>query len=236
MILRGGRLVRLGVAALLVALAIGCSAGRGPTSGPSPPDLQARLVHARQLLDDAASITFTMATDTLPSGVPGLLEASGVGTHDPAFKGQVKVAAAGSSISADVVSVGGNVYAKLGFSPIYLPLAPGDYGAPDPAELLDPERGVSTFLTATKDVAGGGQVRQSDQVFTTITGTLPGKTIQAVIPSADPAADFSVEYRLSTADEVRSAVITGPFYSGSADVTYTLSLDPSNETVEITAP
>lgn len=216
----------------LVVLLTSC--GGGETTDP-PEDLQGRLANAKQSLDEAASIEFSMSTDDLPSGVTGLLDASGVGTHAPAFQGEVKVFAAGASISADLISVDGSVYAKIGFVPTYVPLDPADYGAPDPATLLDPDTGVSTFLTATEAVADGGESREGDEVLSTITGTLPGETVHSLFPSADAAADFDVAYRLSDDDVLRTAVITGPFYPG-ADVTYSLSLDPSDEAVEITAP
>lgn len=228
--LLGGILVS-GSAVLALA---GC--GGAETSDGPPEDLQARLANATQTLNEAASIGFSMSTDDLPSGVTGLLDANGVGTHAPAFKGRIQVSAAGASISADLISVGGDVYAKIGFVPAYFPLDPAEYGAPDPANLLDPDTGVSTFLTATQEVTDGGQAREGDEVLTTISGTLTGDTVQAVIPSAEAGSDFDVEYRLSDDDVLRTAVITGPFYPGSDDVTYSLSLDPSDEAVEITAP
>lgn len=208
----------------------------GAETGDPPEDLQGRLANAKQSMDEAASIAFSMSTDDLPSGVTGLLDANGVGTHAPAFKGKVQVSAAGASISADLISVDGKVYAKIGFVPTYVPLDPADYGAPDPATLLDPDTGVSTFLIATEGVTDGGESREGDEVLATISGTLPGETVQTLFPSADASADFDVAYRLNDDDVLRTAVITGPFYPDADDVTYSISLDPSDEAVEITAP
>lgn len=221
----------VGACALLVL----ASCGGDETADP-PEDLTGRLANAKQSLDEAASIEFSMTTDDLPSGVDGLLSANGVGTHAPAFQGKVQVSAAGASISADLISVGGDVYAKIGFVPAYVPLDPADYGAPDPAALLDPETGVSTFLTVTEGVSGGDQSRDGEEVLTTISGTLPGETVQSLFPSADASADFEVEYRLRDDDVLRTAVIAGPFYPSADDVTYSLSLEPSDEAVEITPP
>lgn len=233
------RFGRLWVAAAGSAIAVtlgGCSGSDESEPDPPPPDLQDRIDSARQVLDDAKSIQFSMSTDELPSGVDGLLEADGVGTHVPAFEGTVRVAAAGGSISADVVSIDGDVRAKIGFSPIFIPLDPSSFGAPDPAQLIDAESGVSSFLTATDDVAEGDEARAGDEVLTTISGTLPGSAVAAVIPSADDSADFDVVYGLTDDDELRTAVLTGPFYPDAAEVTYSLTLDPSAEIVEITAP
>jgi len=229
---RGAGLALLFSGAVLLGVT-GCS---GDETNEPPEDLQGRLDNAKQSLDEAESISFSMSTDDLPPDVIGLLDAKGVGTHDPAFKGDVQVSTAGTSISAELISVGGEVYAKVGFVPTFVPIEPSDYGAPDPAELLDRDTGVSTFLTSTEDLAGGDETRQGEEVLTTISGTLPGERVQALIPSADGGADFDVEYRLSDDDILRTAVVTGPFYPDAEDVTYSLSLDPSDEVVEITPP
>ncbi len=223
-----------GVLAGTAVLALtGCGGGE---TGDPPEDLQGRLDMAKQSLDEAASVAFSMSTESLPSGVSGLLDADGVGTHIPAFEGEGHVVTGGATLPIDLVSVAGEVYAKVGFVPTYFPIDPGSYGAPDPAALLDPDTGVSTFLTSTEAVAGGEPSREGEEVLTTISGTLAGQTVQTLIPSADSAADFAVEYGLTDDDELRSAVVTGPFYPGSDDVTYTLSLDPSDQVVKITAP
>ena len=233
--------MRIATARALSSLVVGGAVGLGLTAcggdeAEPPEDLQGRLDNAKRSMDEAESIRFTMSTDDLPDGVTGLLDAEGVGTHDPAFEGKVQVATLGSSVNADLISVGGDVYAKVAFAPAYIELDPADYGAPDPARLLDAETGVSTFLTSTEDVAGGDQVREGEEVLTAVSGTLPGDAVQSLFPSADAGGDFDVEYHLSDDDELRTAVVTGPFYPDTEDVTYSLSVDPSDEAVEITAP
>ncbi len=57
-----------------------------------------------------------------------------------------------------------------------------------------------------------------------------------LLPSADDAADFTVEFRLTDDDVLRDASITGPFYPDGGDVTYELVVEPSDESVDITAP
>lgn len=221
--------------AAAVVMLTGC--GGGEVDNPNPPeaDLQARLDQAKRSLDDAASVQFSMSTDDLPSGTIGLLDAEGVGTHDPAFEGEANVSRGGASLPLEIIAVGADVYAKLGFVPVFTSVDPAAYGAPNPALLLDPDHGVSTFLTSTEGVAGGDEVRDGEDILTRISGILPGRTVSTLFPAADTAADFAVEYRLADDDELRAAVLSGPFYP-EADVTYTLSLDPSDETVEITAP
>jgi lipoprotein LprG len=195
-----------------------------------------RLTNAKSLIDEAASIDFTISTDELPSGVPGLLEAEGTGTSEPAFDGTARVSAAGG-VDADVISVDGEVYVKTGFTPVFVELDPAKLGAPDPAAFFDPDSGVSSLLVATEDLQEGEAERDGEDVLSTITGTLPGDLLKALLPTADETGTFDVTYRLTEEEDVlRGALITGPFYAGSDDVAYDISLELSTESVKITAP
>jgi lipoprotein LprG len=215
----------------LGALASGCS---DETPEATPDELRDRLAAAKTQIDEAASVEFSLAADELPDDEIGILEASGVGTHEPAFEGEVNVNVTGGQ--AKVIAVDGEVYAKPSFSLGYSPIDPSQLGGPDPAVLFDTETGVTSFLTSTDDLAAGEDSRDGNDVLSTITGTLPGDIVQRLIPKADGAADFDVTYRLTEDDALRDVVITGPFYGDGGDVTYTMSLDASDDTVEITAP
>jgi lipoprotein LprG len=200
-------------------------------------DLGTRMEAARTALDDATSLDLLLVTDALPDGVEGLLAADGSGNHDPAFEGTVTIASGAlGDIDAEVVAVDGDVYAQLPFTPGYAPIDPAEYGAPDPAELLAADTGVSQWLTSTEDLTDEGESRDGEDVLTSVSGSLPGDVVAGLIPSADEEADFAVEFRLTDADELRDATITGPFYPGGDDVTYDLSVEPSDEDVEISPP
>nr|CAA9326957.1 MAG: hypothetical protein AVDCRST_MAG46-1185 [uncultured Nocardioidaceae bacterium] len=222
------------VVALLLSVAA-CSDDGGPEGeeeGPSPED---RLADAKALIDEAPSVDFSIVTQALPSGVNGLLEAEGTGTTAPAFDGTARVAAP-APVDADVISVDGTVYAKIGFVPTFVELDPSTIGAPDPASFFDTEAGVSSLLVATDDLEEGEAERDGEEVLTTITGTLQGELLKALLPTADETGTFDVTYRLTDEDVLTGIEVTGPFYEGSDDVTYDLTIDPSDESVEITAP
>jgi len=213
----------------------GCTGDDGSESAGGDP--AQRLETARKALDDAPSLQIRLATDQLPDDTQGLIEADGVGNHDPAFEGTVRVFAGGlGQVDADLVSVDGKVVAKIGFVPDFVPIDPADYGAPDPAALVSSTSGVSSWLTATEDPAAGEQSRDDADVLTTIDGSLPGEVVESLIPSADPAADFDVTYRLDGDDDLRGTSITGPFYPGGDDVTYDLEVTASDEPVDIALP
>lgn len=198
--------------------------------------LAQRLSAARTTIDAAETVDISLATKSLPDGVTGLLSATGQGNHEPAFKGTVKVVTGGSTLSAEVVSVGGTLKAKTSFSPVFLEIDPASLKAPDPAVLLDTEDGITQILEETERLEDDGQSRDGSDVLTTITGTLPGDVVQTVIPSADASATFDVKYRLTDDDELRDATIRGPFYPEGGDVTYNVKLATSDEPVTIKVP
>ena len=226
------RVQRLWIAAAALALTIsGCSGDSGGASDDqSPSD---RLAEAKQGFDDAESIGFTLATKELPSDLEGLLSAKGTGTHDPAFTGEVRVQA-GIDVTAPVVAVDDKVYAKLPFSP-YTQIDPAAYGAPDPADLMDPQGGISSLFTATEDPETGDSTRDGKTVLTEIEGTIPGESMKDVFPSAG-SDDFDVVYTLTDDNAVDRVRIAGPFYEGYDDVTYTLELDLTSDEVDIRPP
>lgn len=232
---------------LLLALAAlvltGCSGGDTDSDGGGDTSaLQARLGTAQAAIFDAPALDISLATSQLPTGVNGLLSASGRGyqgatTDDAAFTGEVNVTAAGTSVKAEVVSVDGVVYAKTGLTPTFLTLDPATLGAPNPSVLLGADgEGLALILTETEDLADGGESREGRDVLTTITGTLPGSVIAQFLPTADADGTFPVTYRLTDDDTLADAEISGPFYPGGADVTYTVQLTPSDDDSEITQP
>jgi lipoprotein LprG len=224
---------RLGYLIVVLLLGLTVSACKGSDSGSSRSP-EVRLAAAKKTFDTADYIGFTLATSQLPDGVQGLLSATGTGTHDPAFSGSVKVQTKVTDITAPLVAVNSAVYAKLPFLG-WNKINPSDYGAPDPANLMDPDLGVSSLFTATRSPKSGASQRNGDQVLTTIDGTLPASAVKHVFPSSG-SADFDVSYTLTADDSVNSAKITGPFYDGSDDVTYTISFDLKADKVAIQAP
>lgn len=213
----------------------GCTGSSDGDKG-DPAKLQARLSEAKKSLDDAETITISLATEKLPSGVTGLLSAKGKGNHSPAFNGKVKVVTGGSSVDADVIAVDDKVYAKTSFAPVFLTIDPASLKAPDPASLLDAETGITQILVKTTKVTEGGKSRDGSDVLTTIKGTLPGTVVKDIIPSAAEDESFDVTYRLDDDNILRDATLKGPFYPNGGDVTYTVKLTTSDTAVTIEPP
>lgn len=228
----GTRLATAAVAAVALLGLQACSDDSGGDSGGADD----ALASAKQQLDDTPGIELELTTEKLPDGVEGILSAVGTATHAPAFDGDLKVQVNSLTAEVPVVSVDGAVYATLPFSDKFVEIDPADYAAPDPAELMAPESGISSWLTATTDVEAGDEVRSGEQVLTTYSGTLPGDAVAPVIPTASADGTFDVDFRLDDEDRLVDAVITGPFYGDGGDVTYDLKLSAYGTNKDITAP
>lgn len=228
------RLFALALAAALALTFSGCSGGNKPKA--EDKTLAPKLAKAKATLDGAETLTLSLATKSLPAGVTGLLSATGEGNHSPAFMGKVKVITGGVSISADVVAVDGTVYAKTGFSPLFLTIDPASLKAPDPAALIATSGGISDLLIKTTKLTDGGKTRDGSTVLTSIKGNLSGDTVKSLVPSADPSKSFTVAYRLTDNGELRDATITGPFYPTSGNITYTVKVSTSDTPVIIKKP
>jgi lipoprotein LprG len=218
--------------ALLAGLVLGgCSGADKPA-----PDPAQVLAAAKHRLDTTPGVHITLAADTLPPGVNGVISADGTGTHVPAFQGTLKVAAGGITADAQVVAIRHDVYAKLPFTTRFVRIDPRDYGAPEPADLMRTKGGLSSLLTATRGTSTGRKVRHGSLVVTEYTGRLPGRAVASVIPSASPQGTFHATFRIAKGDTLDQAVLSGPFYPQAADVTYTISFDRYGVGKKITAP
>ncbi len=197
------------------------------------------LAAAKKTLDETSGVKITMSTDDLPNGVTGITSAEGTGVHPSAFEGTFKLSVSGLPADAEVIAVDGTTYAKNSLLlPDWTPIDPSDYGAPDPAKLMDPDGGFSGLLAAAEDVKVGDSVRGGEdnkEIFTEYTGTISSDAVEALIPTAE--GDFDFTYTISEDDELREAVLKGAFYGeDEGEVTYTLNLDDYGTQKEITAP
>ncbi|MGW6199439.1 LppX_LprAFG lipoprotein [Kribbella sp. NPDC055110] len=231
----------LALCAVVVLAVAGCSDKKesGGSGGASGGDAVALLTDVKKTIDDAASVHIVLTGRDLPDNAQTLASGDGVATHAPAFKGKLTVRSSGSPIDADVVAVGSKVYAKVSFSPSYIELTPtqlAGLGAPDPAILLDPAKGLTAVLPTLKDAKVKGETREGAKVLTEVTGSVEGKSLQGIFPKAPADQDFPSTFKIDKdSKQLVSATITGPFYSG-ATSSYDVTLDKYGEKIEITKP
>lgn len=216
----------------LMAPLAACSGGGGGADE-TPGEV---LAAAKRALDKTSGVTLSLSTKDLPDTVDGVLEATGVATHAPAFTGDLTVVVNGLDVKVPVISVDGKVYAKPPFTLAFAEVNPADYGAPDPAQLMDPNTGLSAWLTEATGIEEGGRSRSGRIVLSSYTGSLPGGVVDASIPSADADADFPVTFRIDEDGRLRSVKISGPFYGSKGTVDYTVNVDDYGTEKDIRKP
>jgi lipoprotein LprG len=234
--------VRLLTALLTSTLALaagGCGGDGDSGDGADKASPEEVLTAAKKSLDETSGVTISLSTGDLPGGVTGITSAEGTGVHPSAFEGTFKLSVNGLPADADVVAVQGKTCAKNSLLlPDWTEIDPSDYGAPDPAKLMEPDGGFSGLLASATDVEAGDSVRGGEdnkEILTEYTGTIASEAVEALIPTAE--GDFAFTYTVSGDEELREAVMKGAFYGkDEGDVTYTITLDDYGTEKEITAP
>lgn len=224
---------------LLAVLALaGCTGGDDAEADPDETTPAEVMEVAEQTLAETSGLRIDLAADALPDGVQGLSAARGVLTDAPAFDGTITIVFGGSNVDVPVVSVDDTVHAQIPLTTGWSQVDPAEYGAPDPARLLDPDSGLPSLLPRTDELEEGDSVRGGEdnrEVLTEYTGTVPGEAVSQVIPSAT-GDSFDAAYTVTDDGELREAVLTGVFYPDSEPMTYTVGLDDYGTEREITAP
>ncbi len=222
-------------AAVLTSPAVLLTACSGGDEAPDQTPAQV-LAGAGAALDETSGVTLSLSTTELPDGVDGVLSATGTATRAPAFEGVLTVLVNGLEVDVPVVSVDAVVFAKLPFTTEFAEVDPVDYGAPDPAQLMAPDNGLSAWLDSATGVEAGERVRDGEEVLRSYDGQLSGEVVDASIPSADEDAEFPVSFQVDDAGRLRAVEITGPFYGPEGVVDYTVSVDDYGSATDITAP
>jgi len=181
-----------------------------------------RLKAAKAFLDNSQAINLTLATPSVPDGVTAVLSATGVGTHQPGFRGNIKVVFAGLPTNVPVVAVNGKVWAQV-LGPWQV-IDPAQYGAPNPAALMSRTTGISSLLTSATGLDNGKQTRNGNTIVTTYQGSVAGSIVSKFIPVGDARATFTVTFSLTDDNHLSQASITGPFFAHAGNVTYTVTM------------
>lgn len=221
--------------ALGVSLALaGCTEDQADGARRATPVEQ--LTAARDQLLASAAVTFTVVAEDLPDEATGVSGAEGVGTfRPPAFQGTLDATVGGVTGKVEVIAVERDVYMKF-FTPDYNPIDPADYGAPNPAQLLNPETGITSVVEKTQGLVRGERTRDGAEVLDTFTGTLPGAVVADLLVIGDRQDTYDVTYGVTApGGDLRSVQLVGPFYPGT-ESTYTLRLEESGELVAISRP
>lgn len=229
---------RIGAVAASLLLLPTLAACSGDSDGPDDAAPEEVLAQAAEELTETSGIELSLTTDDLPQDVTGITKAEGTATHAPAFEGDIAVVISGQQVDVPVVAVDDLVYAQLPFTDGWNEVDPAEYGAPDPAGLIDPDDGFPALLGRTVDPEKGQSVRGgagNTEILTTYSGTVRGEDMKKVIPSAS-GDTFTVEWQVTEDGQLRRADLTGVFYAGSDEMTYTVTFNDYGVEKDIAAP
>jgi hypothetical protein len=222
------------VAAVAVSAILSACSDAPAAEAPTPAE---RLAEAKGVLDASPSVSVELTGADLPTAGTVLVSGTGVAAHPSSFEGELRIAQSGLAATVPLVSVDGTVWAQLPFTTTYAEVDPSSFGVGDPGRLIDVEAGVSGLLTTDLDPDDLGEVRVGGDVLEEYGAELPGSVVGSLLTIADPAATVTARFALDPGTaELRRAVLTGPFYDGGGDQTYTLLLDDYGVESDIRAP
>lgn len=228
--------VMVAVAAGTMVLAA-CSGGQGDADPAASTDPAARLAVAADLLDQTSGVHFSLDGENLPDTGTVILGAEGVAAPPGSFDGEIRVLTGGLSASFEVISLDGELWAKLPLTTDFARVDAAALGFGDPGVLLDPERGVGWLLRSAESPAADDRIRIGAEVLDRITATLPGDLVGQVLTITDPSATVDAAFAVDPeTGHLRQAVLTGPFVENGDGQTYTLHLDDYDQDVDISAP
>lgn len=228
---------KVAVVAVTAAVAAACSSVDDDAQPAATTDPASRLAVAADLLDQTSGVHFVLEGENLPDSGTVVLGGEGVAAPPGSFEGEIRVLTGGLSASIEVVSVDGDLWARLPLTTDFAQVPAEALGFGDPGALLDPDRGVSRLLRSAEDPAEGDRVRAGADVFDQVTATLPGELVGDVLTIADPDAQVGVAFALDPeTGHLRQAVLTGQFVEDGDDQTYTVHLDEYDQAVDISAP
>lgn len=224
---------RVAAAVVSAALLAGCSSDPEP----APPDPRALLDQAKATVDATPSLHFELTSDNVPSGAPAFTGGSGDAARPAKFKGTLSVSLGVGKVDVAVISVDRTVYATLPFTSGYSVIDPAQFGVPDPGQLLDPTTGITPLLATATEPTLGSEIRVGSDVLREVAARLDGQAVDNVLSVADPAGIFTATFGIEEGtDQLRRAVVTGPFVAAGTDSTFTIVLDRFGAPVDISAP
>jgi lipoprotein LprG len=206
--------------------------------GTPPQDPVQLLRDAKQSVDSAPSLHFTLTSANVAGTGTMISGGQGVAKRPDGFSGSLTVVAAGFTLNVDVVSIGGVFYAR---SPLgsggFDKADPSKYGFGDPGKFLDPNNGLSSLLSVCSSASNSDADRLSGEQLAEVACALPGARVAALLTSADPSQAVQATVGVdSTTHQLRRVVMVGPFFDRAHPSTFTVVLDNYGQNVTITPP
>ena len=217
------------VAALLLGA---CGGSQGPSL-----DATSLLKMAKSVVDSTPSFHFVLTSADISGSGSELTGGSGDMKRPDSMSGTLQVSIFGLALSVPVVSVNGTFSVKLPTGTGFSTANPADYGFADPAQLIDPNKGLSSLLLKCQSPQVESDDRYNGEALHEIGCSLPGSAVAALLTSADPSKSVTATFGIDTGNnQLRRVELTGPFIIKNADATYIVVLTNYGENVSVTPP
>jgi lipoprotein LprG len=226
-------MLAVALTALVACWASGCGGSSAP---PKAADAETLLQKAKATIDAAQSVHFLLSSQGTSGSGTTITGGEGDLARPDQLQGTFTVTISGFNATVKVVSKNGVFAAQLPFQNKFTRTSPTAFGLTDPAQLLDPNTGLSNLLTAGTGAKVTGQERLAGELLYEVTSTVPGSAIP-VLPDANKSQSVTMVAAINPDNyQLRQLSLTGPFTSTSTDSTYVVTLTNYNEPVSITLP
>lgn len=206
--------------------------------GSSAPKVSASVLlqKAKTKADSSSSVHFVVTSKNVALTGTNLVGGEGDLARPSSMQGSFSVAVSGFTANVKVVSVGDVFEAQLPFTSHYAKTNPANFGLTNPAELLDPNKGLTKLLTLAQNPKLGPSERVGGELLETVSYTVPGTAIP-VLPDENPSQPVQLTVAINPSSyELRSVTLVGPLTSATSDSTYVVTLSNYDEHVNITLP
>lgn len=206
--------------------------------GSSTPKVSAQTLiqRAKAKADASSAVHFTLTSSKVATSGTNITAGNGDIARPDAIQGSFTVLISGFGANVKVVSKGGVFEALLPFAKAYVKTNPASFGLTDPAQLLDPNHGLTSLLAQAQNPKLTGQTRISGELLDTVTFTVPGATIP-VLPDSNPSKPVTLIVAVNPSNyELRQITLIGPLTTAAYNSTFVVTLTKYNEQVNITLP
>jgi lipoprotein LprG len=218
------------VVAASAAVAGACSSSGSHASAP------VLLQNAKRTADAAPSLHFKLTSRDVSLNSTNITGGEGDLVRPDSLAGTFSVAVNGFVATVKVAAKNGVFEAELPFSTHYSRTNPANFGLQDPAQLFNPQTGLTKLLTLADHPTLGAQERLNGELLDTVTYQIPGASIP-VLPDANPTQPVTMTVAINPSNyQMRAVTLVGPLTSATANSTYTLTLTNYDEHVTITLP
>lgn len=206
----------------------------------SPSNPSTLLSNAKSTLDKAATVHFHLDNGGVAINAPGAYIVTGDGDakRPDEFVGKIEASVAGLLVPVDVLSYGGTFYVQLPFSSTWDKTDPGNYGFNDPAQIIDPQHGMSTILVNPEHVQLLARDRLNGEELEEVKGSVAGSKISVFVQTADPSKSVDVQFGIAVnTHELRRVKLSNLYLPGDPTPTsYTIVLTNYGEGLTVTPP